>query len=124
MIVTVGDLQQAGSDGDAPDCHEVAQGELDPEGEEEKNDPDVGEDGDLLLVAHEPRGERPDRDPRDEIPDDRRLAQPGGDRPTDKSGQHRDAQVQDEPELLAQRDVEERGHAPIIAGVARVRPCG
>ncbi len=116
------DLQHPAADRDAAHRDQVPQRELYAEGEEEEDDPDVGEGRDLCRVADEAGREGADDDPGDEVADDRRLAKAGSDRSPEEGGKHRHTQVQDEPDLLAEGDVDGRGHAPIIGGRRRESP--
>ena len=52
------------------------QRELDADGEEQEDDPDVGEGGDALGLAYDPRREGADHDAREDVAHDRRQPDP------------------------------------------------
>ena len=79
---------------------ELADRELDAQGEQQEDDADLGELADLGAVADEAGRERPDDDAREEVADDRGLAQPDGDDPADQRECDRDAEVHDEPQVV------------------------
>ncbi len=80
------DLEDAAGQRQAPDIAQLADRELDTEREQQHDDADVGEDRDLLDVADEARGERPDHYAGEEIANDRRLTEADRDDPADQGG--------------------------------------
>ena len=122
------DLQQRAGYRDPRDGAELADRELDAEREQEEDDAEVGELGDGLRVADEARRERPDDDARDEVAEDRRLPESNRDDAEDQRRRDGDPQVEDEPELAGQLEVQlhgrprgqgglgQAGHARIIEG--------
>lgn len=72
------DLADGAGDGDFPDGEEVAEVEMEAHAEHEQDDPDLGEVVRHLDVGDEARRVGAEGDPRDQVPDDRRKAEPLG----------------------------------------------
>ena len=103
------DLQQSAGYRDPRNGAELADRELDAEREQEEDDAEVGELGDCLRIADEARRERPDDDARDEVAEDRRLPESNRDHAEDERRRNGDPQVEDEPELAGQLEVQLHG---------------
>jgi hypothetical protein len=86
----------------------------------QQHDTQLGEGRDVADIAHEPGCEWPDDDAGRDVAQDRRLTQAHRDGAGDQRECQRDADVEDEMELLGQLDggqelAQVDGHVPIFA---------
>jgi hypothetical protein len=65
-------LHQRSRDGDIPHPPQVAEGKMQPHPKHQEDHPQLGQLLDRLDIAHPSRCERPDRNPCQQVPDDRR----------------------------------------------------
>ena len=114
------DLDQGAGYRDPRDGAELADRELDAEREQEEDDAEVGELGDCLRIADEARRERPDDDARDEVAEDRRLPEANCDHAEDECCRDGDPQVEDEPKLAGQLEVQLHGRPREQGGLGRL----
>ena len=99
-----GDFQQGGQHRGAAHLLELAQAELQPQGEEEEDDAQFGQGADGLLVLDEGHGAEmgADEQARQDVADHHRLAQAVADHRHQAGGQHHHGEVVEEGDGMIQ----------------------
>lgn len=72
---------QPGGERDRADIADVPEVELEPHHEQQHGDADLRQQVDLVVRRHQREARRPEQDPRHDVGDQNRLAQPHRDRP-------------------------------------------
>ncbi len=102
------DLHERAGNGDPPHGEELLHLEMEADAEHQEDDADLGELGREAAMRDEARGEGPDRDPGEEVADDRGEAKALADEPEHERCAQPAGERQDQTEIVHAKDLLER----------------